>query len=151
MKICKIYKVRIKICIKYAQNPHKIRRTRKDIPGYIPDDGGIMTYWFIIVHHSISKDILWHLKYPVQSCVNSYILGCLSTSKFISIQPWISQYNLGYLWTSQYVQKQNIVMTFGFEPMISSTLQGFLYHCTTSASEKMSHNMVLVCPISNCW
>jgi hypothetical protein len=57
MKICKIYKVRIKICIKYAINTHKIRKTRKDIPGYIPDDGGIMTYWFTIVHHSISKDI----------------------------------------------------------------------------------------------
>jgi hypothetical protein len=69
-----------------------------------------------------------------------YKVVSIHTYLDISVHPRMSQCNLGYLnttsWTSQYVQKQNIVMMFGFEPMISKTLQGSLYHCTTSASEK---------------
>jgi hypothetical protein len=56
-----------------------------------------MTYWFIIEHHSISKDILWHIEISstklcqlIHTGMSKYIQVYLNTTLDISIQPRIS-------------------------------------------------------------
>ncbi len=112
------------------------------LKAHFPDDGSIMTYWVIIVHHSISKDILWHTEISstklcqlIHTGMSQYIKVYLNTTLDISIQPRIS---LDKSVCAKTKHCYDVWIWSHDNGMISSTLQGSLYHCTTSASKKES-------------